>query len=65
MAPPVLKVIEPCKPYILQTDASELGLGAVFSQLEGNGKEHPVAFASRKLLLIKKRAIVLVTERSI
>ena len=48
--PPVLKVIEPNKPYILQTAASELGLGAVLSQLEESGKEHPVAFASRKLL---------------
>ena len=50
MTPPVLKVIEPDKPYILQTDASELGLGAVLSQLEESGEEHPVAFASRKLL---------------
>ena len=50
MTPPVLKVIEPDKPCILQTDASVLGLGAVLSQLEESGEEHPVAFASRKLL---------------
>ena len=49
VSPPVLKVVEPNKPYILQTDASELGLGAVLSQLQ-DGEEHPVAFASRKLL---------------
>ena len=48
MTPPVLKVVEPDKPYILQTDATELGLGAVLSQLK-DGEEHPVAFASRKL----------------
>ena len=45
VAPPVLKVVEPDKPYILQTDASELELGAVLSQLK-DGEEHPVAFAS-------------------
>ena len=50
MASPVLKVVEPDKPYILQTDASELGLGAVLSQLKENGEEHPIAFANRKLL---------------
>ena len=50
VTPPVLKVIEPDKPYILQTDPSELGLGAVLSQLQESGEEHPVAFASRKLL---------------
>ena len=50
VTPPVLKVIEPDKPYILQTDISELELGAVLRQLGDNGKEHPVAFASRKLL---------------
>ena len=41
---PVLKIVEPDKPYILQTDASELGLGAVLSQLQENGEEQPVAF---------------------
>ena len=47
---PVLRVADPTKSYILQTNASERGLGAVLSQLEGQGEEHPVAFASRKLL---------------
>ena len=52
VASPVLKVVEPDKPCILQTDAYELaiGLGAMLSQLEENGEEHPIAFASRKLL---------------
>ena len=45
----VLKVVELDKPYILQTDTSQLGLGAMLWQLEENGEEHPVAFASRKL----------------
>ncbi|MGH0163547.1 UNVERIFIED_CONTAM: hypothetical protein FKN15_045983 [Acipenser sinensis] len=37
------------KPFILQTDASEVGLGAVLSQVI-KGEEHPVLFLSRKLL---------------
>ena len=61
MAPPVLKVVEPDKPYILQTDASELGLGAVLSQLK-DGEEHPVAFVSRKLLPREKNYSVIEKE---
>jgi hypothetical protein len=45
---PVLTVADPAKPYIAQTDASDIGLGAVLSQTQ-NDEEHPVAFASRKL----------------
>ena len=62
VTPPVLKVIEPEKPYILQTDASELGLGAVLSQLGDNSGEHPVAFASRKLLPREKNYSVIEKE---
>ena len=58
----MLKVIEPDKPYILQTDASELGLGDVLSQLEESGEEHPVAFASRKLLPREKNYSVIEKE---
>ena len=61
VSPPVLKVVEPDKPYILQTDASELGLGAVLSQLKDD-EEHPVAFASRKLLPREKNYSVIEKE---
>lgn len=61
VSPPVLKVVEPDKPYILQTDASELGLGAVLSQWK-DGEEHPVAFASRKLLPREKNCSVIEKE---
>lgn len=37
------------RPFIVRTDASETGLGAVLSQLR-NGKEHPITFISCKLL---------------
>ena len=51
MTHPVLKVADPERPFILQTDAAEYGLGAVLSQEDESGQEHPVAFASRKLFL--------------
>lgn len=47
---PVLRVADPTKPYILQTDASDLGLGAVLSQEDEQLEENPVTFASHKLL---------------
>ena len=46
----VLKVADPSKPFMLQIDASEVGLGAVLSQKDDDGNEHPVAYASQKLL---------------
>ena len=37
------------KPFLLETDTSSLGLGAVLSQKQDDGKFHPVAYASREL----------------
>ena len=37
------------KPFVLETDASILGLGAVMSQVQDDGQSHPVAYASRSL----------------
>jgi hypothetical protein len=51
---PVLYVADPQKPFVLQTDASDMGLGAVLSQ-EHDNEEHPVAFASRKLSPAEKK----------
>ena len=41
--------------FILQTDASDRGIGAVLSQCDDDGTEHPVAFYSRKLLPREER----------
>ena len=34
------------KPFLLETDASKLGLGAVLSQKQTDGQYHPVAYAT-------------------
>ena len=47
---PVLKTPDFSKSFILQTDASNRGVGAIFSQIDDNNKEHPVGSFSRKLL---------------
>ena len=39
----------PNKEYLLKTDALKLGLGAVLSQKQSDGRYHPVAFGSRAL----------------
>ena len=46
---PVLAYANYEKPFKLTTDASKKGLGAVLSQMSEDGKERPVAFASRTL----------------
>ena len=52
---PVLKSPDVNRPFVLQTDASERGIGAVLSQRSADGEEHPVAYYSRKLLPREER----------
>jgi hypothetical protein len=47
---PILAAPNFDKPFLLQTDASNAGLGAVLSQLDDECKEHPIVFLSRKML---------------
>ena len=43
----LLKLPDPYSPFILTTDWSQRGMGAILSQLGEDGVEHPVCFASR------------------
>ena len=47
---PVLSAPVPNKRFVVHTDVSMYGLGAVLSQIGEDGGEHPVAYLSRKLL---------------
>ena len=49
MSTPVLAYPDPNRDYLLETAASKLGLGAMLSQKQSDGKYHPVAFRSRAL----------------
>ena len=46
---PVLSYPSFTKDFMLETDASIEGLGAVLSQMQQNGCQHPISFASRAL----------------
>ena len=46
---PVLAYLDFSKPFLVATDASSAAVGAVLSQFDENGREHPIYFASRSL----------------
>ena len=52
---PVLHSPDFRREFVLYTDASDVGLGAVLSQMDVEGHDHPVAFASRQLLDRERR----------
>ncbi|XP_075775938.1 uncharacterized protein LOC142826874 [Pelodiscus sinensis] len=58
---PVLRSPDFEKPFLLQTDASEVGLGAVLAQ-EEEGAEYPVAYLSRKLFPRERNYAVIEKE---
>ena len=47
---PILQSPDFSCPFILQTDASDRGVGAVLTQKDEHGEEHPVCYYSRTLL---------------
>ena len=48
---PVLAFADFNKPFLLETDTSKLGLGAVLSQKQSDGWIHPVAYVSQSLTI--------------
>uniref|UniRef100_A0A9J8B9T8 ribonuclease H n=1 Tax=Cyprinus carpio carpio TaxID=630221 RepID=A0A9J8B9T8_CYPCA len=58
---PVLRAPDFTCPFLVQTDASDTGLGAVLSQVQ-DGEEHPVIYISRKLTPTEQRYAVVEKE---
>ena len=46
---PILAYPDFTRDFVLETDASKQGLGAILSQLQDDSKLHPLAYASRSL----------------
>ena len=57
VSPPVLMYPDPEVPFVLDTDASDFGIGAVLSQVQG-GDERVVAYGSRVLTKQERRYCV-------
>ena len=51
---PLLVFPDFAKPFLLETDASKEGLGAVLSQKQDDGRFHPVTFGSHSLMPAEK-----------
>ena len=58
---PILHLPDPHKPFVLRTDASDVGVGAVLMQMDGD-QYFPVSYASRKLLPRERRYSVIERE---
>ena len=55
---PVLAYPDYSRPFILDTDASDTGIGAVLSQRDDDGKERVIAYGSHLLTKVKRRYCV-------
>ncbi|GFX65792.1 retrovirus-related Pol polyprotein from transposon 297 [Trichonephila clavipes] len=61
ITPPILRQVDPKKPFIIRTDARNYALGAVLLQGESPADEQPVEYASRLLSSAEKNYSI--TER--
>ncbi|GFY24124.1 retrovirus-related Pol polyprotein from transposon 297 [Trichonephila clavipes] len=55
ITPPILRQVDPKKPFIIRTDTSSYALGAVLLQGESPTDEQPVEYASRLLSSAEKK----------
>ncbi len=60
---PVLAYPDFTREFIVDTDASDTGIGAVLSQVDDEGRERPITYASR--LLSKAERKYCVTRREL
>ena len=54
MTAPILAFADYTKEFLLETDVSKEGLGAVLSQKQADGQYHPVAYGNRALMAHEK-----------
>lgn len=54
---PTLAIPNWSQPFIIDTDASDVGIGAVLSQVDQEGTEHVIAYGSR---VLSKQSIIIV-----
>jgi hypothetical protein len=55
---PILQTPDWNKPFVVYCDASGEAVGSTLSQLDGNGHDHPIHFASRQLTSAEKNYTV-------
>ena len=59
---PILALLDWSKPLVLDTDASDSGIGAVLSQIHQDGREYVIAYASRTLNRAERNYCVTLKE---